>query len=110
MSRKADGGFIIIHITTKDEAEARKLAQLLLDHKKAACVNIVPKIDTLYRWKGKIETGNECLMLVKTRASLLDDIISLVKTNHSYELPEVIATPISGGNPDYLDWLGEETA
>jgi periplasmic divalent cation tolerance protein len=110
MSKKEDDGLIIVQVTTKDEAEARKLAQLLLDQKQAACVNIVPKVSTLYRWQGKIETGTESLMTIKSRAALLDDIISLVKTYHSYDLPEVITTPIIGGNPAYLDWLKQETA
>jgi len=101
-------GFIAVHITTRDEAEARKLAGLLLAQKKAACVNIVPREDTLYRWQGKIESGTESLMIVKTRRSLLHDIIALVKANHSYQVPEVIALPIDGGSPDYLAWLEEE--
>lgn len=101
-------GFIAVHITTENEAEARKLAGLLLAQKKAACVNIVPRVDTLYRWQGKIESGSESLMIVKTRKSLLHDIIALVKANHSYQVPEVIALPIEGGSPDYLAWLEEE--
>jgi periplasmic divalent cation tolerance protein len=99
---------IVVHITTKDEAEARKLANLLLDNKKAACVNIMPKVNTLYRWQGKVESGNESLMIVKTKISLLGDIIALVKENHSYQVPEVIALPIEGGSPDYLAWLAAE--
>jgi len=101
-------GFMAVHITTKDEDEARKLAGLLLAQKKAACVNIVPRVDTLYRWQGKIESGTESLMIVKTRRSLLHDIIALVKANHSYQVPEIIALPIDGGSPDYLAWLEEE--
>ena len=101
-------GFIAVHITTKDESEARKLANLLLEQRKAACVNIVPKISTLYRWQGKIESGTESLMIVKTRRSLLHDIIALVKANHSYQVPEVIALLIDGGSPDYIAWLEDE--
>ena len=101
-------GFIAVHITTRDEAEARKLAGMLLEQKKAACVNIVPKISTLYRWQGKIESGSESLMIVKTKRSLLHDIIALVKASHSYEVPEIIALPIDGGSPEYLAWLEDE--
>jgi len=100
--------FITVNITTKDEAEARKLAGLLLERRKAACVNIVPGVSTLYRWQGKIESGTESLMIVKTKRSLLHDIITLVKSNHSYQVPEVIALPIDGGSPDYLAWLEDE--
>ena len=102
-------GFIAVHITTKDELEARKLAGLLLEQKKAACVSIVPMVSTLYRWQGKIECGTESLMIVKTRVSLLDDIITLIKQNHSYQVPEIIAFPLSGGSPEYLAWLETET-
>jgi len=99
---------IAVHITTKDEVEARKLAGLLLEQKKAACVNIVPRVSTLYRWQGKIECGTESLMIVKTKSSLLHDIITLVKASHSYQVPEVIALSIEGGSPDYLAWLEDE--
>ena len=99
---------IIVHVTTKDESEAHKLAQLLLEQRKAACVNIVPRVSTLYRWQGKIESGSESLMIVKTKRSLLHDIITIIKANHSYEVPEVIALPIEGGSPEYLAWLEDE--
>ncbi len=99
---------IVIHITTKDEAEARQLAGQLLEQKRAACINIIPVVSTLYRWQGKIECGTESLMIVKTKNSLLRDIIALVKANHSYQVPEVIAMPINGGNPEYLAWLEDE--
>jgi len=99
---------ITVHITTKDEAEARKLAGLLLEQKRAACVNIIPKVSTLYRWQGKIESGTESLMIVKTKKSLLGDIVALVQAHHSYQVPEVIALPIEGGSPEYLAWLEGE--
>jgi periplasmic divalent cation tolerance protein len=105
-----NGALIAVHITTKDEVEARKLAGLLLEQKRAACVNIVPRISTLYRWQGKIECGTESLMIVKTKSSLLHDIIALVKVNHSYQVPEIIALSIEGGSPDYLAWLEDELA
>ena len=103
-------GLIVVHITARDEAEARKLANILLENKKAACVNIVPKISTLYRWQGKIESGTESLMIVKTSRLHLHAIIALVKANHSYQVPEVIAFPIVDGSPDYLAWLADELA
>jgi periplasmic divalent cation tolerance protein len=101
-------GFIVVHITTKDEAEARKLAGLLLEQRHAACVNIVPGVSTLYRWQGKMESGSESLMIVKTKSSHLRDIIALVQKSHSYQVPEVIALPINGGSADYLAWLEDE--
>lgn len=96
---------IIVLITAGSEEEARKIARLLVREKKAACVNIVPRVDSLFRWKGKIDSARESLLLVKARASLLSEIISLVKEIHSYEVPEIIALPIIGGSEEYLQWL-----
>jgi periplasmic divalent cation tolerance protein len=103
-----DGSLIVVYITTRDETEARKLASLLLESRKAACVNVVPCISSLYRWHGKIEDETESLMIVKTTHSLLHDIIALVKENHSYEVPEVIALPVTDGSPEYVDWIRDE--
>lgn len=101
---------IIIFITTNTAKEAKGIADKLLDQKKAACVNIIPKIDSLFWWQGKKELAEEVLLIVKSRASLLDDIIKLVKEVHSYEVPEIVAIPIVGGNQDYLSWIKEITA
>ena len=99
----ADG--IIVLITAGSEEEAHKIAKLLINEKKAACVNIVPGVDSIFRWKGKIDSAREKLLLVKTRVSLLPEIINLVKQVHSYEVPEIIALPIVGGSKEYLKWL-----
>jgi periplasmic divalent cation tolerance protein len=96
---------IIILITAGSEEEAHKIAKLVVNQKKAACVNIVPRVNSLFRWKGKIDSARESLLLVKTRASLLSEIVSLVKEVHSYEVPEIIALPIIGGSEEYLKWL-----
>jgi periplasmic divalent cation tolerance protein len=96
---------IIVLITSSSEEEAHKIAELLLNEKKAACVNIVPGMDSLFRWKGKLDSARESLLLVKTKASLFPEIISLVEEIHSYEVPEIIALPIIGGSEDYLKWL-----
>jgi periplasmic divalent cation tolerance protein len=96
---------IVVLITVGSEEEARKIARLLVKERKAACVNIVPGVDSLFRWKGKVDSARESLLLVKTRASLFPEIISLVKQIHSYEVPEIIALPIIDGSEDYLKWL-----
>lgn len=96
---------IFVLITTGSEEEAHKIAKLLVKEKRAACVNIVPGVDSLFRWKGKIHSARESLLLVKTKASVFPEIISLVKEVHSYEVPEIIALPIIGGSEDYLQWL-----
>jgi periplasmic divalent cation tolerance protein len=96
---------IIVLITTSGEEEAHKIAELLVKGKKAACVNILPGVDSLFWWEGKIETAKESLILVKTKASLFPEIVELVKRTHSYEVPEIIALPIIAGSEDYLKWL-----
>jgi periplasmic divalent cation tolerance protein len=96
---------IIVLITAGSEEEAHKIAKLLVKQKKAACVNIVPTVDSVFRWKGRVDSARESLLLVKTRASLLSEIISLVKEAHSYKVPEIIALPIVGGSEEYLKWL-----
>jgi len=95
----------VVVLITATEEEAHGLTDLLLRQRKAACVNILSKVHSRYWWQGKIESDNESLLIVKTKASLLDQLISLVKENHSYEVPEIIALPIVGGNQDYLNWI-----
>jgi periplasmic divalent cation tolerance protein len=96
---------VVVLITAGSEEEAHKIAKLLINEKKAACVNIMPKIDSLFRWEGKLDSACESLLLVKTRALLLSEIISLVKEVHGYEVSEIIALPIIGGSKEYLKWL-----
>jgi periplasmic divalent cation tolerance protein len=96
---------IIVLVSTGSQEEAHKIAELLVKAKKAACVNIVPAVDSLFWWEGEIESGRESLLLVKSKASLLAEIVELVKRTHSYEVPEIIALPIAAGSEDYLKWL-----
>ena len=96
----------VVVFVTAPEAEAQVLAEVLVREKKAACVNIVPRVRSTYWWQGEIESDDESLLIIKTRTSLLDDLVEVVKETHSYEVPEVIALPILGGNQDYLDWIG----
>jgi periplasmic divalent cation tolerance protein len=96
---------IVVLITTSSEEEAHKIAELLVNRRKAACVNIVPRVDSLFWWKGKLDSARESLLVVKTKASLFPEIISLVKEIHSYEVPEIIALPIIAGSEDYFKWL-----
>ena len=101
--KKADR--IIVLITTSSEEEAHRIAESLVKGKKAACVNIVPRVDSLFWWEDKLDSARESLLLVKTKASLFPEIVELVKRTHSYEVPEIIALPIIAGSEDYLKWL-----
>lgn len=99
---------IVVLITASSENEASRIAELLLDNRKAACVNIVPRVDSRFWWQGKLDSAQESLLLVKTRASMLPQVIKLVKGAHSYSVPEIIALPIIGGSEDYLNWVDAE--
>ncbi len=100
---------IIIFITTADEQEAHGIAKLLLGKRFIACANIIPRVSSIFWWQGVLESEIECMLVLKTKRSLLDDVVEAVKSAHSYDVPEVIALPIIGGNQDYLNWLKEET-
>ena len=98
--------YIVLFITTETDTEARHIAKLLLEQRKAACVNITG-VDSFFWWEGKVDSARERLLIVKTKSSLLPEIIDLVKAAHSYTVPEIIALPIVGGNQDYLEWIAK---
>lgn len=97
----------IAFVTTTDETSAKILANLIITHKLAACVNIIPKITSIYHWDGKVNEDSEVLMMIKTKTSRIDDLIKFVRENHSYSVAEVISIPIENGNPPYLDWISK---
>eukprot|EP00249_Psilotum_nudum_P010565 c22616_g1_i2 orf=317-922(-) len=100
---------IVVYVTVPNKDTGRNLAKSIINAKLAACVNQVPGIESTYWWQGKVEIDSEELLIIKTRQSLLEALIEHVKANHPYEVPEVIALPIVGGNPAYLKWLEEST-
>ena len=94
---------IVILITTGSEKEARSIADMLLDRRKAACINIIPRVDSLFWWQGKVDLAHESLMVIKTKVMLLAEIVELVKGVHSYQVPEIIALPIVDGSEKELE-------
>lgn len=100
---------IVVFITTPNKKQAQDIASSLVSKGAAACVNIISDVDSIFRWKDKLDKQKECLLIVKSRKSLMPKLIKLVKSKHSYEVPEIIALPIIAGNKDYLDWLDEST-
>jgi periplasmic divalent cation tolerance protein len=88
--------------------EARKIARALVEKRLAACVNVatVP-VESVYRWKGKVETAKEYTVMAKTSRARFADVERTIRALHSYDVPEVIALPISAGSRAYLAWLGE---
>jgi len=102
---KAADAFRIVLVTAPDLKTARKLAKAALTARLVACANLVPKIESHYWWQGKMESGNEVLMILKTTRPCLPALEKLILANHPYDTPEFIVVPLSQGNRRYLDWL-----
>ncbi len=102
-------GLVAGFITTRDLEEAGKISRALLEKRLVSCCNIVPGIESLYWWKGKIEKENEALIILKTRKGKIDKIIEEVKKIHSYEVPAIDFLDIEGGNREFLEWIEKET-
>ena len=102
--------FIVALVTASDKKQGRKIAAGILKDRLAACVNIIDNVESHYTWKGKFETSEEVLLLIKTRASLAVKLTRKIKQVHSYEVPEIIFLPVTAGSKEYLSWLASETS
>jgi len=104
-----DSGKVVVFVTASTEEEAEKIVGLLLERRKAACVSVIPRVQSRFWWQGKLDSAQESLLIIKTRGALVPEITDMVKKAHSYTVPEIVALPIVGGNRDYLDWVDQET-
>ena len=98
----------VAYITIKPEL-ASDFASKLVSSELAACVNIIPGVASVYKWKGSIEQDAESLLIVKTRLTLKDDIVEFLRKNHPYEIPELIMLPVQAGHMPYLQWVEDNT-
>ena len=96
---------IVVFMTAANGEEATRLAEMLVGAHLAACVQILPEMESVYRWQGKIERQSEVLMLAKTTQGKFDDLEREVRALHSYDTPEIVAVPIVKGSAPYLEWL-----
>ena len=103
-------GQVVVFVTTSSEEEAEKIASLLLEKRTAACVNVIPRVSSRFWWQGKLDSAQESLLIIKTRAALMPQLTEIVKKAHSYTVPEIVALPIVAGDKDYLDWVDQETS
>jgi periplasmic divalent cation tolerance protein len=101
-------GFIQVITTTDKKEDAERIARRLVEMRLAACVQIIGPVTSIYRWKGKIETAGECLCLIKSRQENYGAIEGTIRSLHPYEIPEIMAVPVTAGSRDYLDWLRAE--
>lgn len=101
------GRYRIVLVTCASVAEARRIGRSAVEKKLAACANIVTGVESIYRWKGKVERAREVLVVMKTTAAQLAGLEREVKGMHSYEVPEFVVVPIVVGSREYLKWIGE---
>jgi periplasmic divalent cation tolerance protein len=101
---------VCLILTTAGSAdECKKIAHALVERRLASCVNIIPKIESVYRWKEQVESAEEWLLLLKTRKDAFERVRAAIEELHSYELPECIMLEIAEGDQRYLDWLAKNT-
>ena len=99
----------IVHISCRDAAEAHAIGRVLIEERLAACGDIIPHTESIYRWKGKIEEEREALLFAKTRVELVHGLMERVKKIHSYACPCIVVVPIVGGSEEYCAWVNRET-
>ena len=99
----------VVLTTAGSSDEGKKIARALVERRLASCVNIVPRIESVYRWKDQLETAEEWLLLIKTRTDAFARVRAAIEELHSYELPECIMLEIAEGDKAYLDWLAKNT-
>jgi periplasmic divalent cation tolerance protein len=97
--------YIVVLVTAKDKKEAKKISTDLIKTKLAACVNIIDRVDSIFFWAKKIDQAKEVLLLIKSKKEKLPKIIKMVKSRHSYDVPEIIALPIIAADKPYLRWI-----
>lgn len=100
---------MLVYVTCASEAEARTIARTIVGERIAACANVLGAIGSYYWWEGALEEGNEVALILKTKAELVERLVTRVKALHSYTVPCVVALPIEAGNPDFLTWIERET-
>jgi periplasmic divalent cation tolerance protein len=102
-------GVMAVLMTAPDEACARRIARALVEERLAACVNLLPGLQSIYRWQGAVEEASEVLLVAKTRASRVAALAARVRALHPYALPEVVALPVADGSRAYLRWVVAES-
>lgn len=99
----------LVYVTVPSENQAMKIAHAVVKQRLAACANVISGMKSVYWWEGKLESGDEVVLLLKTQASLVEKLTHTVKELHEYECPCVVALPISQGNHAFLQWIVDET-
>jgi len=106
----ADSETLFVYVTVGDRDAALAIGRALVEARLAACANVIDGMESIYRWQGAIEQAKEAVLILKTRSALLETLTEKVRALHDYDCPCVVALPILGGNPAYLDWIAEQTS
>ena len=101
--------YCIINCTTRNKEEAIYIAKSLVERKLIACCNIIPSITSVYEWDNELCCDEECLMVMKTKTELFNEVEIAIKELHTYDTPEIICIPINNGSREYLSWVNEQT-
>ncbi|MEN3371676.1 divalent-cation tolerance protein CutA [Dechloromonas sp. ZS-1] len=101
---------LLVLTNCPDEATANAIALALVEEKFAACVNILPRVQSVYRWQGAVESASEIPLLIKSTVGCYAELEAAIRARHPYDVPEIIALPITQGLPAYLNWIATETA
>ena len=109
VAASSDTGIRVLYVTTDKLDEAWRIGETLVAERLVACSNVLPGMQSCYRWEGKLEHANECVLILKTREALVERVVARVRELHSYAVPCVVSLPVLGGNPEYLDWVVRET-
>ncbi len=96
---------IVVLVTAGSEDEAKNIAHKIVRDELVACVNIVPSIQSVFRWEGSVTEEQESLLILKTKTEVLETLEAVIKAHHSYNVPEIIAIPIQAGSSEYLSWM-----
>ncbi len=99
----------MLYVTAGSVAEAKTVGRALVEDRLAACANVIPGMASVYWWEGAVHEDSEAVLIVKTRDDLVARAVAKIKELHSADCPCVVALPITGGNPDFLDWIEKET-
>lgn len=106
----SDEEVLLVLTNLPDRDSAQRVAQVLIENRVAACVNILAECSSVYRWQGKTETASEVPLLIKTTRAAYSRLEAALRAHHPYELPEIIAVPVTAGLPGYLQWVAQETS
>ena len=107
---KSSEKFCWVYMTAGSIEEAKSIGQILVVQNLAACVNLLKNMTSIYKWEEKLEESQEIILIAKTRKTLMPQLIETVNSHHSYDCPCILELPIQGGNPDFLSWIGSQTA